>query len=142
MSLLNQSLRDDHDFKNYGHVLALECYQMTEDMSLIGAKSPVNSKNVKTYFDGAFLHDFLMYYEDRRRDDPLLVDKYQVFLGVSAMEHGVKIEKEDLDWMQLALIRSKIREDQRVRIQEAFAEYGRTGSLEMGDPWVLVRTGK
>ena len=128
MSLLYYSLRDEDSYQAFGSLLALECCKRADDMSLRKANSPVNSKNVQTYFNGDFLHNFLMYYEQKRNEDPDLVDMYQVFLGVFAMEYGVKIAKKDMKIMHSALIVANLAEDKKDVIREAFAEYWRTGS--------------
>ena len=145
MSYLHELLRKDDEYKGYGELLALQCRKWNHDTTLIGAKSPIHSENADTYFTEAFLHGLMMYYEDQRPHNSWHVDKYQVFLGVFAMEHGVEIEKDDLERMQHALIRSDIGAHHREKIGEAFAEYGRTGSLdrlEMGGEWVLVNRGE
>ena len=129
MSLLHHSLQNDDEYQEYGYMLALECHRVTKDMSLFGAMSPVNSKNVQTYFTPSFLHDFLMSYEAKRRVDTLPVDTYQVFLGVFAMEYGVKIQKDDMNRLQGALANSNMKPDRREMIRKALTEYGRTGSL-------------
>ena len=129
MSLLHHSLQNDDDYQEYGYMLALECHRVTKDMSLFGAMSPVNSKNVQTYFTPAFLHEFLMSYEAKRRVDTLPVDTYQVYLGVFAMEYGVKIQKDDMERLQGALANSNMKPDTREMIREALVEYGKTGSL-------------
>ena len=132
MSKLYDSLGEDpdydHEYQEYGRILALECCKMKEDKSMGKAKSPVNSANARTYFDGAFLHKFLMFYEEKRPYEPELVDKSQVFLGVFAMEYGVKIKEEDLERMQHALMRAGFGDEQQEMIRKAFAGYGRTGS--------------
>ena len=114
---------------------------MTRDNRLYQYGDPVNGENVRTYFDGGFLHRFLLLQEAKKQHDLLLGGKNQVFLGVFAMEHGVKVEKEDMEIMQHALIRSDLRADKKEVIREAFAEYGRTGSLarfELDDQWVVL----
>ena len=119
-------------------ILTLECYQITRDNRLYQYGYPVNSENVHTYFNGGLLHRFLLLQEAKRHYDPLLSDRYQVFLGVFAMEHGVKVEKEDMEIMQHALIRSTLPADKKEMIREAFAEYGRTGSLALNDQWIVL----
>ena len=100
-------------------------------MSLRKANSPVNSKDVQTYFDKDFLHDFLMFYvQKRKRNENLdFVDMYQVFLGVFAMEYGVEIAEKDMEIMHTALVEADLNEDTKYVIGQAFADYERTGSL-------------
>ena len=138
MSMLYDALRNDRDYAMSRSILTLECYQMTRDNRLYQYGYPINSENVHTYFDGGFFHRFLLLQEAKQYYDPLLSDKTQVFLGVFAMEHGVKIEAEDMEIMQHALIRSNLRADKKEMIGEAFAEYGRTGSLALNDQWIVL----
>ena len=129
MSELYHFLHHDDEYKAYSYMLALECSYMTGDTSLLDVKSPVSEENVRTYFNGVFLHDFLMFYERKRDEDPHLPHQYQVFLGVCAMEQGVKIEQGDMKMMQHALSKSDLQENKKKLIGKAFVEYAKTGSL-------------
>ena len=72
-----------------------------------------------------------MFYEQKRKRNENLdfVDMYQVFLGVFAMEYGVEIAEEDMEIMQSALVKANLTENTKNFIREAFADYGRNGSL-------------
>ena len=140
MSLLYYYLFDDDNYKRCCSILTLECYQMTEDDALFEYGSPVHSENVHTYFDGDFLHDFLMFYEQKRKRNENLdfVDMYQVFLGVFAMEHGVKVAQKDMEIMLTALVKANLTKNTKDFIREAFADYGRNGSLPRPEfEWVV-----